>query len=199
MILLSQPKTFVIALKGHLVSEKQLQDCLESAKKFNWNLEIFWGTKGIDITDEDWLTIGVKPLYHKKTMDRPGTWGCFFSHWHLWNKCVEIQEPIVILEHDAVITNFWKPIELNSLTKLHEHLKLKSSRKWIDPDSGKCSSSTHAYCLSPDHAKKLIDFSKTVGAFATDRMIGDKVLPIAHSGKPSLVVVQNTFSTTNEI
>jgi hypothetical protein len=46
MILETQPKTFVIAIKGHPVSESQLQDCLSSAEKFNWNINIFWGVDG---------------------------------------------------------------------------------------------------------------------------------------------------------
>ena len=200
MILEKQPKTFVIALKGHEVSESQLQDCLASATKFNWQVEVFWGVNGRTITEDSWKNIGVIPMYHKPSMDKPGTWGCFFSHWNLWNRCVELNEPIVILEHDAIIENFWKSFDLSdALVKLHENYSIKKSHKWIDSDSGICSSSTHAYCILPKHAKKLIEFSQTVGAFAADRMMGDKVLPVIHLGSPSLVSRQNSFSTTETL
>ncbi len=199
MILERQPKTFVIALKNHPISEKQLSDCLLSAKKFNWLIEIFWGVNGRTITDRSWKDIGVRPLIHKGSMDKPGTWGCFFSHWTLWHRCVKLDQPIVILEHDAIIENYWKPFELNELTKLHENYSLKKAHKWIDEDSGICSSSTHAYCLSPKGARKLINFSKSVGAFAADRMIGDKVLAFKHLELPTLVSRQNSFSTTETL
>ena len=195
----AQPKTFVIALKNHPVSREQLLDCINSAEKFNWQVEIFWGKDGSTVTDDDWKAINVLPLMHKGSMNKPGTWGCFFSHWTLWNKCVELNEPVVILEHDAVIKNYWPPIELKSLTKLHENFSIKKPHKWVDPDSGVCSSSTHAYAILPTHAKKLINFSQNVGAFATDRMIGDKVLSITHLGTPSLVERQNSYSTTENL
>ena len=29
-----------------------------------------------------------------------GEVGCFLSHWHIWNKCIEKNEPILVLEDD---------------------------------------------------------------------------------------------------
>jgi hypothetical protein len=199
MILDQQPRTFVIALENHEVSRQQLQDCIDSANTFNWSIEIFWGTDGRTLTEDSWKELGITPLLHKAGkkggMDRRGTWGCFFSHYKLWNKCIDLQEPIVILEHDAIINQTWQPVNLDSLTKLHENYTIKFAHKLVDQDSGFSSSSTHAYCLSTGQASKLVNFSKSVGAFATDRMIGDKVLPYKHT-TPSIVDRQNTFSTT---
>jgi hypothetical protein len=45
----------------------------------------------------------------------------------------------------------------------------------------------------------MIKFSQKVGAFAADRMIGDKVLSFEHLGHPSLVSRQNSFSTTETL
>jgi len=45
----------------------------------------------------------------------------------------------------------------------------------------------------------LIKFVKNKGAFEADRIIGDKVIPFKHLGKPSLVERQNSFSTTENI
>ena len=33
----------------------------------------------------------------------PGVRGCFYSHYNLWKKCVELNEPIIIFEDDIVI------------------------------------------------------------------------------------------------
>lgn len=198
MILSIQPSTFVIALKGHPVSELQLQDCLKSAAHHRWHTEIFWGVNGAVLTADSWEDIGVVPLLAKPTMDQKGSWGCFFSHWKLWHKCVELNEPIVILEHDAVIQNTWPHLDLSeSIIKLHAHYKPKKIR--IDEHTGNWSTSTHAYCLSPDHAKKLINFARTVGALPADMFMGDKVVSVSHLGIPELVERQNTVSTTTSL
>ena len=198
MILTTQPKTFVIAIKGHFVSENQLQDCLISAEKFNWNIEVFWEVNGRTITENSWATEGIFPRLDKPTMSRPGVQGCFLSHWALWKKCIELNEPIIILEHDAVIQGQWQPLEINkSIIKLHRYYKQKNPK--YDEDTGLWSASGHAYCLLPTHANILIKFVKNKGAFEADRIIGDKVIPFKHLGKPSLVERQNSFSTTENI
>jgi hypothetical protein len=198
MILENQPKTFVIAIKGHPISESQLKDCLVSAEKFNWSVEVFWGVDGNSLAEQSWRNIGVTPILNKPTMNRKGTWGCFFSHWILWNKCVDLKEPIIVLEHDAVIQETWRPIEIDeSMIKLHRYYKQKNLK--YDNDSGLWSPSTHAYCILPHHAEKLINFAKTVGGFETDRMMGNRVLKVEHLGKPSMVERQNSYSTTENL
>jgi glycosyl transferase family 25 len=198
MILKIQPKTFVIAIKGHSVSEAQLKDCLDSAEKFDWNVEIFWGVDGRTITDEMWKLENICPRLDKPAMNKPGVRGCFLSHWALWKKCIELDEPIIILEHDAIIQDQWQPLEINdSIIKLHRYYKQK--RPKYDDDTGLWSASGHAYCLLPSHADILIKFVKNKGAFEVDRIIGDKVIPFKHLGKPSLVERQNSFSTTENI
>jgi hypothetical protein len=198
MILETQPKTFVIAIKGHPVSESLLKDCLDSAEKFSWDIEVFWGINGSTLTETDWKNIGVIPLLSKPTMNRRGTWGCFFSHWILWNKCLQLNEPIVVLEHDAIIQESWKAIEIDSsMIKLHRYYKQKNIK--YDDNSGIWSPSTHAYCILPKHAELLINFAKSIGGYETDRMMGNKVLSVEHLGKPSMVERQNIYSTTENI
>jgi len=198
MIIKSQPKTFIIVLKDIPISEKLASDCLESAKKYNWDLEIFHGVNGNTITPESWNSIGVTPLLNKPSMNKPGTWGCFFSHFRLWELCVSLDEPIVVLEHDAVIKNYWPIIEINnSIVKLHR--RYKTDR--IDETSGIYTKSTHAYCILPDHCKKLIAFSKSTGAFATDAMMGSNVVPVIHYDPKgtSLVDGNHIYSTTQQL
>ena len=197
MILEKQPKTFVIAIKGHPVSESQLQDCLASAKKFNWNVEVFWGVDGRYISDQTWKNEEIFVRTDKPTIHRAGVRGCFLSHWSLWKKCIELNEPIIILEHDAVIQKKWELIELgDSIVKLHRHYAGKKVK--YDVDSGNWSKSGHAYCISPFHAKILIEFVRRVGAYEVDIIMGDKVIPLRHL-TPSWVERQNSYSTTTNI
>jgi len=34
-------------------------------------------------------------------LSRPGVIGCFYSHYNLWKRCVELNEPIMIFEDDV--------------------------------------------------------------------------------------------------
>jgi GR25 family glycosyltransferase involved in LPS biosynthesis len=197
MILEHQPRTFVIALKNHPVSEKQLDDCLVSAASHGWHVEVSWGVDGRTITSDTWETEGLIPRLDKPTMAKPGVQGCFLSHWKLWNLCVELNEPIVILEHDSVIQQKWESITLDtSIIKLHRHYSGKKVK--YDVDSGNWSKSGHAYCISPFHAKILIEFVRRVGAYEVDIIMGNKVIPVQHLA-PSWVERQNTYSTTENL
>jgi hypothetical protein len=196
MILHQQPKTFIIALKDHPVSLEQLKDCQLSAEKNNWKVETFWGVNGAKITDEDWKNIGVNPM-----IKRLGQQGCWFSHFLLWNKCLELDEPIVVLEHDAVIQRPWEPLTINTaMIKLHRHYrKHPDSHKWDHPVCGRWSPSTHAYCLLPSHAEILVAASKKLGCYHADVFLGSNVIDVQLLGDPELVSRQNTFSTTGTI
>jgi GR25 family glycosyltransferase involved in LPS biosynthesis len=197
MLINIQPKTFVIALKGHPISEAQLTDCLASAKKFNWNIEVSWGVNGRSINETLWKHIGVVPLLNKPTMPQIGTQGCFFSHWNLWQQCIKLNEPIVILEHDAIIQGKWEPLLIEDVVKLHARYKPKKIR--YDEHTGNWSTSGHAYCITPRAVQSLIEFSKKVGGIPVDILMGDNVVNVTHLGTPELVARQNTFSTTTNI
>lgn len=44
-------------------------------------------------------------------MSRPGVIGCFYSHYRLWQKCVELDEPIMIFEDDVIFYRGFKPVD----------------------------------------------------------------------------------------
>lgn len=44
-------------------------------------------------------------------MSRPGVIGCFYSHYSLWKKCVELGEPIMIFEDDVKFYREWYPVD----------------------------------------------------------------------------------------
>ncbi|WP_052737496.1 glycosyltransferase family 25 protein [Grimontia sp. AD028] len=124
------------------------------------------------------------PFFHKyndkKRLNRkgysltPGEKGCFTSHYLLWQKCVELNEPIVVLEDDiGVLDNFKEDVKkvINIVDKYglvrlitfledkyvsdkyeHKNLCIVSYKK---PVLG-----TQGYVLSPNAARKLITASE---------------------------------------
>ena len=191
-----QPKTFVIALKDHPISEQQLLDCKNSATNFGWDIETHWGVHGKTITEATWSSINVKPLVKNSSMRLPGQQGCFLSHWNLWNKCIDIDQPIVVLEHDAIIQDKWSDVTTSGvLVKLHANYK--SHRVKTNNLTGIWTNSSHAYYIEPTSAKSIIKFAKSVGALPVDVMLGSYVVKVAHLGLPELVSRQNSYSTTH--
>ena len=47
---------------------------------------------------------------HIGKFSRPGVIGCFYSHYRLWKKCVELGEPIMIFEDDVKFYRGWVPV-----------------------------------------------------------------------------------------
>jgi GR25 family glycosyltransferase involved in LPS biosynthesis len=41
----------------------------------------------------------------------PGVRGCFYSHYRLWQRCVELNEPVFIFEDDVMFERGWVPVD----------------------------------------------------------------------------------------
>jgi GR25 family glycosyltransferase involved in LPS biosynthesis len=173
---MKQPPAFVITLKNHRLSESLTQECLYSAKKHNWDVQVFNAINGNNVTDTTWINIGVIPLINKYGMSRPGTQGCFLSHFTLWKKCLELNREIVIVEHDAIFEAPWDE-QLTSKDQLVKLTKFRPNKGYRqDEYAGTWSPGAIAYLINPKQAKQLITFAKTVGALPTDVAIGSNVV-----------------------
>jgi len=167
---MGQPTCYVIAHPSSAV----VDECTGSLKQHNWPFELFPAVDGQAITNKDWSSIGVTPSQDGKMLRRPGAQGCWMSHWKLWNLCVHTQEPIIIMEHDALVKEKW-PADIDidtQLVKLYFTAECK-----INPAFGRWSKGAHAYSITPSQAKTLIDHARANSAQAVDKHLGDRVLP----------------------
>ncbi|STO65078.1 Lob1 protein [Haemophilus parahaemolyticus] len=117
----------------------------------------------------------------KKRFERKGHYmslsqlGCFASHYLLWQKCIELNQGIIVLEDDAIIhSNFLEALEFISSDKNHfEFLWLSPPAPAKRNQKGKMIYSldkieiTHykegwgnatGYFITPKSAKKLLDY-----------------------------------------
>jgi len=104
-----------------------------------------------------------------------GALGCFGSHYLLWEKCRELNTPVLILEDDISLEpsfkNLWDSGSLEQLLKRFGYLRLYSQNsplleiehhsdiaviKYFKNENG-----TAGYGLSPEKAKALINHSTT--------------------------------------
>ena len=177
-------KSFIIhlskiesSLSTALNLKKQLED-------FNMPVELFEGTYGTDavgMMNEEGRTLhslGIKgiidPLDEKiNKMMTPGVRGCFYSHYRLWQKCVELNEPIIIWEDDIILSRAYSPIDWKDVLILALGHQQKSPRYMhlLTNPEGEPRPETYrqssmpgccGYAIKPHAAKKLLDiYNKT--------------------------------------
>ena len=155
-------RKFIVTLVDMPVSMQAAQRCIESAVRHGEarNLEI---VPAVDKLHSETFfkenNLSWNSGYCSVTDTFAGM-GCFASHYKLWCHCVEIGEPIVVLEHDA---EFVAPIPVLRFKGII--LLAESHKSWYPLLSSKTPESyypderlygTHAYAITPDAAQKLI-------------------------------------------
>lgn len=194
-------KSYVITITDNEKSVAAANRCIASAKKF-----------GIDTQIHDAITPqkGAVGIAHKKEVPINGfkerfsrfqnCLSAFLSHLSLWEKCIELNEPIIIFEHDAVVMDAL-PIHVNfdGLLSIGEpsygqygvgHIlgvnKL-FSKQYLP--------GAHAYMLKPKGARELVRCSKTGRARPTDVYLNNTYFPWIQEYYPWPVVAKDTFTT----
>ena len=188
-----QPRCYVIAHDSSTV----VGDCVQCLEQHGWQYKVVPAVDGKTVTEIDWQRVGVVMSDLGKMKRRPGAQGCWLSHFALWQRCVDTNEPIVILEHDAVVTGPW-PDDLDIETQL---IKLYSTAECkINPRFGLWSKGSHAYTVTPSQARVLIADAQLGQAQSVDKHLGDRVLPWTFY-KDNLVVLnpRRGRSTTSAI
>lgn len=173
-------KSFIICLPEIPSSLKTASAMLEKFKEFNMDAELFEGTMG-HIAVEKFKKenrsihpIGLKgvtlDLESKEALkgSSPGVKGCFDSHYRLWQKCVELDEPILIFEDDILLTRPYIDVEWDEVLVVALGHPKKSVR-WLhllespsdEPKALNYKSPTMpgccGYAIKPDAAQKLLD------------------------------------------
>lgn len=195
-------KTFLIRLKNNPISEKPAADCVAQAAKFGIDVEYFDAVNGLEYLSH-LAKLNIHPKYKFKK-GRAGTYGCFLSHYYLWQQCVDENTAYCILEHDGYFVN---PLPDNILDKFTDVLKLDnlnpftksyetelaqtqsqpmSIEKYFNPKAkflhknmtGNYLLGAYGYLIKPHAAKKLVDWIAVNGFVPADNQIGDALVDI---------------------
>ena len=149
------------------------------------------GRKGLS-HDLERLQADKHRTYFRSRPLAPGEKGCYASHYRLWQKCVELNEPILILEDDCLPTEHFMSV-LVALPDLHrkgyEYLRIEDQHHsfeeverfnklklvlWKDNRAG-----TRGYSLNPEGARRLLKYSDR-WICSVDNYIGESYLSLIH-------------------
>lgn len=163
---------FVISLKGNSVSESLTNRCVDSLNKLNIPCEVwdaFDGTNGQDIVvpdhlkDKEYLS-WIKQSNNRLTLTEISL---FLSHFSLWAHCCTLNEPIVILEHDAIMV---KPYIYHKYPNTIYYLGNSGQKdgspnlNWFFVENSYFFlPQSHAYAIDPAAARNLISHTIKFG------------------------------------
>jgi hypothetical protein len=166
-------KAYIIRIKNNEKSETLAKRCADSCIKVNMKYEYWDAYNGISNPIEEPKHVNpIMKLF--KLSDRymlRGEVACFLSHLSLWIKCMELEKPIVILEHDAVMIKKYNTHKLfNSICYLgNDEQKNKGWQVLLTPPFGLAGINyfficrAHAYAIDPTVARNMVSYVMKYG------------------------------------
>ncbi len=186
-------KAYIIRVKGNENSETQSLNCAASCMKVGMPFQMWDAYNGISkeiiVPDHhNSLMSMIKVTDHYLTR---GEVCCALSHISLWAKCVEQDQPLVILEHDAVMVQPYLDHKVfNSIAYLGSNEQVKQG--WgvysTPPHASEGPNyhficRAHAYGIDPAVAKNMLAHVIKYGIFAPlDILLRADIFPIHQMG-----------------
>ncbi len=176
-------RKYIISLTDVPESLAGAKRCMSSAKRYGEDsgMEIFPGIRkenSLAFFLEHSLTFSSTPG-HEEFYDIRAEMGCFASHYLLWKKCVELDEPIMILEDDVEFCTPISPLKFREVIHLGRPC-LSRNAKVMEAMSDKHQEvynpfnfllGAYAYGIMPLAARKLLNAAHKMVVLPTDRLI----------------------------
>jgi GR25 family glycosyltransferase involved in LPS biosynthesis len=178
-------KNYIICLSkipASLETATTLKNQLES---YGSDVELFEGTYGHDakkMMQEEGRCLhpwsfkgppknGIIPEPDPTIHHRPGIQGCFYSHFRLWQKCIDLNQPIIIWEDDIVLRRPYISVKWQDVLvlALGHPKKTEKYRQYLDSPTGEPVAAEYyqssmpgncGYAIKPHAAKKLVNIYK---------------------------------------
>lgn len=198
-----QIKTFIITINHLEDSVKSSQKAIQSALDvgFNQPIEIFDA-----VLPDEWKDI--LPFVNEfDEYERPDNVGaCFASHYLLWQKCIELDEPILILEHDAIFKHNIPEIDFDMCVNLGRPSYIRPDHIIYEEPKDGLSLITqlnflghHAYAIKPEAAKIFCNDVKTRPLRPNDVWIDKDYYPWLQEYRPYPIHADTDFSTIQTV
>lgn len=136
-------------------------DCQQSCKENDLPFTLVWGIKD---ENAETLSNNFNVRWRSYNPDYDGEHCCTASHFRIWRQIVEVNEPAIVLEHDAIIkSKHINDIKVNDDEILFLGPRIFSRNDYEFPEGEELKYvpvkkflGTHAYAITPNTAKKLL-------------------------------------------
>lgn len=235
---------YIISIVNHHESTQATRNLVESIRNTKSEIEpiIFPATvpgtiqedlkkiEHIDTTGLEW-TYPTKPsedgldmksgltLHHYKTANLSNRIACMVSHMRCWQEVINRDEPIIVFEHDAVVTRQFKEkdvltdefkggiIGLNNpigatrrASVFHEKASSKNGLSQVpsvdNQDVPQGLAGNSAYLITPKGAKKLLSKVREVGMWPNDAVMCKQFFPWLQVVYPYYTDIQKGLKST---
>jgi GR25 family glycosyltransferase involved in LPS biosynthesis len=192
-------KTFIIRISSNKDSVRSAEQTLQTAKDVGYTepIEIFEAIK-----PNDWKQILPYPNTFNDYERPDNVAACFASHYLLWKKCVELDEPISILEHDAIFKQNIPDIEFDMCVNFGRPSYIRPNEMVYDePKDGLDIVNQvnylghHAYAIKPNAAKIFCEDVKKRTLSANDVWMDKATYPWLEEYRPFPIIADTDFST----
>ena len=201
-------KAFIIYLKEVQSTVDAALECKRTARAHGidaWLLEGHTPSRADQfIRVNNFKPYSPGPKLYAIKWNKPGVRGCFVSHYHAWLKCIELDQKIIVLEHDARIVAEYPQVDFDDVLQLGynktqpEHVtEIQVQANTFERKGIKMIEGTHAYAITPQGAKKLIKATATHGMAAADWHICDLFVDIKNL-RPRIADIKPEQSLTND-
>ena len=197
-------KAFVITITSFAESLNLAKRCIDSSKKYSGpEVTIF---PAITPKDQPSTIMANENLSISKFIGNrysrfENVVSCFLSHYFLWKYCIELDEPILILEHDSVFTTKldWNSIQFDRIINVGKpsfgNFKTQNKAGVHRLFSKRYFPGGHAYMIKPTGAKQIIEYARKNGPEPTDVFLDLNNFSWLQEYYPWPIEVQETFST----
>ena len=193
-------KAYVITIEGHDKSEAAAHRCIKSGLKNDIKIEKFYAVTPKDNPKQIFKDRGYPLEYFTEEFSKSeNTTSTFLSHLFLWEKAVELNEDVVIFEHDAIVLDkiptgaifkgcmtFSKPSYGNYNTPMHIGPGPLTQKPYFG--------GAHGYIVSPEGARRLIEKAPT-HAGPADIYLNKNNFPWIEEYYPWACEAKDSFST----
>jgi hypothetical protein len=193
---MSTEKAYIIRLSSNELSCSIAQRCAESCEKVDMPYDFWEAYDGLttdqivspDNLKDHILMNMIKLTNHYMTRTEVA---CALSHISLWSKCLEIERPIVILEHDAVMVKKYTDHKLfNSICYLGSDEQANLGwGVYLTPPFGSDGHNyyficrAHAYAIDPSVARSMLAYILKYGITSSlDTMLRTDIFPTHQIG-----------------
>lgn len=186
---------FVIYLPDYENSTSWATRTIETGTANGWNIQLFEGINGTKVSLADYELHASK--INKKCfryMQRSGTIGCFLSHYLLWKRSIKSNTPISIFEHDVVFLK--EPPSEYNITDITKYEGFNLAKPI---PCGNWWEGARAYTVTPQGAKKLVNWVSKHGAMPADWMLCDGIVDVSFDLDNRVTFKENQFSFTKDL